>query len=63
MRNTGAGFTPTFPPDTVLPSVITIDHMLTRHASVSSIRSVDIGGTDHRALLATVDVPIASSRS
>jgi endonuclease/exonuclease/phosphatase (EEP) superfamily protein YafD len=63
VRNTGAGFTPTFPSDTVLPPVITIDHVLTRHASVTSIRSVDIDGTDYRALLATVEVPIASSRS
>lgn len=63
VQNTGAGFTPTFPSDTVLPPVITIDHVLTRQANVSSIRSVDISGSDHRALLATVDVPIASSRS
>jgi endonuclease/exonuclease/phosphatase (EEP) superfamily protein YafD len=63
VRHTGAGFTPTFPSDTVLPPVITIDHVLTRHSNATSIRSVDIGGTDHRALLATVDVPIASSRS
>lgn len=63
VRHTGAGFTPTFPSDTVLPPMITIDHVLTRHANVSSIRSVHIAGTDHRALLATVEVPIASSRS
>lgn len=63
VRHTGVGFTPTFPSDTVLPPVIPIDHVLTRHANVISIRSVDIDGTDHRALLATVDVPIASSRS
>lgn len=63
VRNTGAGFTPTFPSDTVLPPMITIDHVLTRHASVSSIRAAGIDGSDHRALLATVDVPIASSRS
>lgn len=63
VQHTGAGFTPTFPSDTVLPPVITIDHVLTRQANVASIRSVDIDGTDHRALLATVDVPIASSRS
>ncbi|WP_275572211.1 endonuclease/exonuclease/phosphatase family protein [Mycolicibacterium vanbaalenii] len=63
VRNTDAGLTPTFPSDTVLLPMITIDHVLTCHASASSIRSVDIDGSDHRALLATVDVPIASSRS
>ncbi|MDN4520341.1 endonuclease/exonuclease/phosphatase family protein [Mycolicibacterium austroafricanum] len=63
VRHTGAGFVPTFPSDTGLPPVITIDHVLTRHTNVTSVRSVDIGGSDHRALLATVEVPIASSRS
>ncbi|MDW5611088.1 endonuclease/exonuclease/phosphatase family protein [Mycolicibacterium sp. D5.8-2] len=63
VRHTGAGLMPTFPSDTILPPVITIDHVLTRQANVTSIRSVDVGGSDHRALLATVDVPIASSGS
>lgn len=63
VRNTGAGFTPTFPSDTVFPPVIAIDHVLARHANVTSVRSVDVRGSDHRALLATVEVPIASSGS
>ena len=40
------------------PPVITIDHVLTRNAAASSIRTVKIKGTDHRALLATVRVPV-----
>jgi endonuclease/exonuclease/phosphatase (EEP) superfamily protein YafD len=63
VRQRGAGFTPTFPSDTVLPPVIATDHVLTRHAIVTSVRSVGLGGSDHRALLATVEVPIASSGS
>ncbi|WP_268968780.1 endonuclease/exonuclease/phosphatase family protein [Mycolicibacterium austroafricanum] len=63
VRHTGAGFALTFPSDTAFAPIVSIDHVLTRHASVTVIRSVDIDGSDHRALLATVDVPIASSGS
>lgn len=63
VRSAGVGFTPTFPSDTVLPPVIAIDHVLARRANVTSVRSVDVRGSDHRALLATVEVPIASSGS
>lgn len=38
--------------------MITIDHVLTRNAAVSSIKTVKIKGTDHRALMATVRVPL-----
>ncbi len=55
---TGAGYAPTFKADSWLPPVITIDHVLTRNAAASSIRTVKIKGTDHRALLATVRVPV-----
>lgn len=54
----GAGFAPTFKADSWLPPVITIDHILTRNAAVSAIRTVTIKGSDHRALLATVRVPV-----
>lgn len=55
---TGSGYAPTFKADSWLPPVITIDHVLTRNAAVSSIKTVKIRGTDHRALLATVQVPL-----
>jgi len=54
----GAGFAPTFKADSWLPPLITIDHILTRNATASSIKTVTIKGTDHRALLATVRVPL-----
>jgi hypothetical protein len=58
VEQTGAGFAPTFPADTWFPPVITIDHVLTRHAVASSVSTIDIPGSDHRALLATIKVPL-----
>lgn len=58
VQQTGAGFAPTFKADSRLPPLITIDHILTRNAAVSSIRTVHIKGSDHRALLATVRIPL-----
>lgn len=54
---TGSGYAPTFKADGWLPPLITIDHVLTRNAAASSIKTVTIRGSDHRALLATVRVP------
>lgn len=53
----GAGFSPTFPSNRWYPPVITIDHILTRNATASSIRTIEVPGSDHRALLATIRVP------
>lgn len=58
VHQTGSGYAPTFKADSWLPPVITIDHVLTRNAAVSSIKTVKIKGTDHRALMATVRVPL-----
>lgn len=57
VEETGAGFGPTFKADIALPPVITIDHILTRNAGVSSVRTITITGSDHRALLATIQLP------
>lgn len=54
----GAGFAPTFPSNKWFPPVLVIDHVVTRNATASSIRTVDILGSDHRALLATIRVPL-----
>ena len=54
---TGAGFSPTYSPHPAIPPIITIDHVLTHNSSTQSIYTVDIPGSDHRALLATVAVP------
>lgn len=53
----GAGFAPTFPSNTWYPPLITIDHVLTRNATASSIKTIEIPGSDHRALLVTVRIP------
>lgn len=58
VEQTGAGFAPTFPSRAVFPPLITIDHVLTRNAAVSSIRTIELRGSDHRALLSAVDVPL-----
>jgi endonuclease/exonuclease/phosphatase (EEP) superfamily protein YafD len=57
VQQTGAGFAPTFPSNTVFAPILTIDHVMTRQASVTSIKTIHIPGSDHRALLATVNVP------
>ena len=58
VQQTGSGFAPTFKADSWLPPVITIDHILTRNAAASSIKTVKIKGSDHRALLATIKIPL-----
>ena len=57
VEQTGAGYAPTFPSYPLIPPLVTIDHVLTRNAGVSSIRTIDLPGSDHRALLAAVDLP------
>ncbi len=57
VAQTRVGFSPTYSPHPAIPPVITIDHVLTRNSVAESIRTVDIPGSDHRALLATVAVP------
>jgi endonuclease/exonuclease/phosphatase (EEP) superfamily protein YafD len=63
VHQTGAGFLSTFPSAAWYPPLLTIDHVLTRHAAVSSIGTVDIRGSDHRALLATIQVPLNPTAS
>lgn len=63
VEQTGAGFAPTFPSNTLLPPVLLIDHVLTRNAAASSIRTIDIPGSDHRALVATIKVPVDRTAS
>ncbi|MGW0161217.1 endonuclease/exonuclease/phosphatase family protein [Mycobacterium sp. NPDC003323] len=58
VRQTGAGFSPTYSPNRLIPPLITIDHVLTRNSTATSIHTVKVPGTDHRALLATVAVPL-----
>ena len=63
VEQTGSGFAPTFPSNKKLPPVLTIDHVLTRNATASSVRTIEVPGSDHRALLATIRVPIDPTAS
>lgn len=63
VNQTGAGFAPTYSPHPWIPPLITIDHVLTRNAAASSIHTVDIKGSDHRGLLATIQVPLHPAAS
>jgi endonuclease/exonuclease/phosphatase (EEP) superfamily protein YafD len=60
---TGAGFAPTFPSNEWFPPVITIDHVLTRNAAAISVKTVTLPGSDHRSLLATIEVPLDPTAS
>lgn len=50
----GAGITRTYPADSSVPPIIAIDHILTRGATVTSMETMGLSGSDHRALTATV---------
>jgi len=58
VEQTGAGLVPAFPSDTWYPLVITMDHVLTRNAAASSITTIEMPGSDHCSLLATIAVPL-----
>ena len=53
----GAGYTPTWPANRWFPPLITIDHVLTEGAVARSADSIEIPGSDHRALVVSVRIP------
>ena len=58
----GAGYLATYPSDQWHPPLVAIDHVLTRGGPVvTAIESRTIHDTDHRALLATVAVPLTAT--
>ncbi|MBJ7336711.1 endonuclease/exonuclease/phosphatase family protein [Mycolicibacterium sp.] len=54
----GSGRNFTYPANEPYPPVLGIDHVLTRNATAVSTTTVGIAETDHRALLATIAVPM-----
>jgi endonuclease/exonuclease/phosphatase (EEP) superfamily protein YafD len=58
----GAGIKPTFPADSRLPPFVVIDHILTRNCAATSLRTLKIPGSDHRGLVATIEIPSSSAR-
>ncbi|WP_367823551.1 endonuclease/exonuclease/phosphatase family protein [Streptomyces sp. LMG1-1-1.1] len=56
-RTAGAGRTPTWPLKGPLPPIVQIDHVLVSDAfHVRSVRFADVAGSDHRAVIATLDL-------
>ncbi|MCV7281824.1 endonuclease/exonuclease/phosphatase family protein [Mycolicibacterium flavescens] len=53
----GAGLTRTHPADIAVPPVFAVDHILTRDATATSVRTVAVPGSDHRALIAEIVLP------
>ena len=56
-KQSGAGIMPTFPADWHLPPFLVLDHILTRSCTATSLRTIMLPGSDHRALIATVQIP------
>ncbi|WP_240760838.1 endonuclease/exonuclease/phosphatase family protein [Mycolicibacterium sp. CR10] len=56
VEQAGTGVAPTYPSYPWFPPLITIDHVLTRNATATSIRTVELRDSDHRALLATIEI-------
>lgn len=54
----GGGTARTYPARGWTPSLIGIDHILVRNATASTVQTMPIPGSDHRALHATVRVPV-----
>lgn len=50
----GAGLTRTHPSNEIIPPLLAVDHVMTRDATVTSLQTVSVAGSDHLALAATV---------
>jgi len=61
-QQSGAGFRPTFPANSLLPPLIAIDHVLTRNCTATSLRTLKVPGSDHRGLVVTIAIPPSSTR-
>lgn len=50
----GVGSTRTHPSHLIIPPLLAVDHILTRNATVTMVRTVAVAGSDHLGLAATV---------
>ncbi|SOD71995.1 endonuclease/exonuclease/phosphatase (EEP) superfamily protein YafD [Jatrophihabitans sp. GAS493] len=50
-ERTGDGWRTTYPTDRFFPPLLTLDHVLLHGADPTSVRTVDLPGSDHRGLL------------
>jgi endonuclease/exonuclease/phosphatase (EEP) superfamily protein YafD len=53
----GSGITATYPANTWVPPMLAIDHLITRQCEATSVKVVDVPGSDHRGLIATLAIP------
>jgi endonuclease/exonuclease/phosphatase (EEP) superfamily protein YafD len=56
----GAGLTRTHPADIAIPPLFGLDHILVRGATATSVRTLGILGSDHRALAAVISLQSTS---
>lgn len=61
-QQAGGGVTRTYPADRWFPPLIAIDHVLTHGATACATSTLQVPGSDHRALLVSVAVPGAVAR-
>ena len=59
----GAGLTRTYPNRRWRPPMLGIDHVLVYACAATSARTIALPGSDHRGLVATVDVPVDPTAS
>jgi endonuclease/exonuclease/phosphatase (EEP) superfamily protein YafD len=59
----GAGLTRSYPSKPWRMPVIGIDHVLVYNCVASSVRTVEVPGSDHRGLATTVEVPVDPTAS
>jgi endonuclease/exonuclease/phosphatase (EEP) superfamily protein YafD len=58
----GAGLTRTHPDDVrLVPPLFSLDHVLTRGCTAKSVRTLEIPGSDHRALATVISLPTADT--
>ena len=53
-QEVGAGYLPTYPADAWYPPMLAIDHVLTANIVPASVSTVDLPGSDHRGLVASI---------
>lgn len=59
----GAGLTRSYPGRPWIPSVVGIDHVLLHNCTATSASTVAVRGSDHRGLVASVDIPVDPTAS
>lgn len=59
----GAGLTRSYPGRPWVPSVVGIDHVLLHNCAATQVSTVAVRGSDHRGLVASVDIPVDPTAS